>query len=422
MWVTVTEAAGILGVSRSWVFKLMADGRLGALPDSRPRLIYREDVERYRDSDRRAAAQAANRRAFRGKMRPYRRDGVPLVTEEAFKEWAPYGYMGVEEEREKIAAWEALFRWDKHDYAKEIDWREETLDEKRALTTRQAAEILGTTLAAVRCLNKRGRLRGIRAGKGGRLLFSREQVEAMAAQREMRKRRSSKSPGEWAHDLLRPYIRTKLEAAPGDRLIAMKEAAAILGVCVSRVSLLVKEGRLFGFQEKPRNSGTRLYLSFNQVTRYATSWDRARRRACGDGTAVAGVHTKPRNPGTPTDREQFLEWRGLVDGGTKNLEINHGEYFSTGQAARELGISRSCVAQLRTRGTLMGYRLRKRSNRKDLFGRPWWFFRKEDVWALKMDGEYRERSQRGKERRRPRGESSDGAMVPADLPGRTGDG
>ena len=98
----------------------------------------------------------------------------------------------------------------------------------------------------------------------------------------------------------------------------------------------------------------------------------------------------PKFIGVPTCRETFRDETGLVysDGEEpRNIELNHGEYFSTKQAARELGISRTGVDRLRKQGTLLGFRRRSRPGAGS--GNPWWFFLKDDVMGLKYDPEYR---------------------------------
>jgi len=334
-------------------------------------------------------------------MRPYRRDGAPLVSDEVFELCRPYGFMAVEEENEKIAAWQEKFGRGNHDYASEADWVNNLLDEKRVITTAHAMELLDIQHSALFSLVKRGKLLRvlIRKGPAQHALFSRDQVENLAAERNRRKLRRCKTPGEWAHDLMHPYVRTKIEAPPGDRLITVKEAAAILKVGTERVSELVRTGRLFGFQHKPGRQGSKLWLSYNQLMSYANRWDSVRRRAWRDGTAVPGEHVQARIPGIMTTVEDFMDERRLVKGAAKNLERNHGEFFSTRQVAHELGISVSAVHFLRKRGALLAFR-RRRLSPTSRASRSWWFYRKEDVWALKLNPQYAERSRRTKDARR----------------------
>ena len=276
------------------------------------------------------------------------------------------------------------------------------LDEKRVITSARAMEMLDIRRAALFSLVERGKLLRIVVGTGStrKALFSRDQVEKLAADRSRRKLRRCKTPGEWAHDQMHPYVRTKIEAPPGDRLITRQEAAGILQVRETRVTELVQSGRLFGFQEKPGRQGSRLWLSYNQLMRYAASWDRVRRRAWHDGTAVPGEHTQAQVPGLMTPTEDFMEQYRLEEGGTKNLERNHGEFFSTRQVARELGVSPQAVHNMRRRGDLLAFRRRRPRSPESTGLRCWWFFRKEDVWALKLDQEYAERSRRTKKARR----------------------
>ncbi len=59
-------------------------------------------------------------------------------------------------------------------------------------------------------------------------------------------------------------------------------------------------------------------------------------------------------------------------------EVAHGDFYSTAQAARYLGVCRQRVLDLRQRGRLRGYHLRKEKERPGLRPR-YWFFLKEEV-------------------------------------------
>lgn len=74
--------------------------------------------------------------------------------------------------------------------------------------------------------------------------------------------------------------------------------------------------------------------------------------------------------------------------------VDHGEYFRGSQAAAELGISTSSVRVLRVNGRLEGHRLKCAPGRFE--DRRWWFYKKEDVWALRRDRGYLGRRLRGK--------------------------
>ena len=95
-WVTVTEAMGILGVSRRTVYRLKREGTFWCLRDRWPRLLRRADVEKRAGENWYAERDAVMRQRQRPRMRPYRRDGVPLVSDEAFEVCQPYGFMAVE--------------------------------------------------------------------------------------------------------------------------------------------------------------------------------------------------------------------------------------------------------------------------------------------------------------------------------------
>src|SRR5687767_14671554 len=156
-WMTQEEARSYLGVHANTLYRWMRNGILG-FANTRPRMVKRADVERRAKENWYEELEAHRWRISRPKMRPIRRDGVPLVSAEAFLLCAPYGYMAVEEERHKIEAWRALHGRGNYDYAKERDWIQDLFDEKRVLTSLQAAEILEIDPASVRRLADRGKL------------------------------------------------------------------------------------------------------------------------------------------------------------------------------------------------------------------------------------------------------------------------
>lgn len=266
------------------------------------------------------------------------------------------------------------------------------------LESTQAAEILGVCVRQCHRLAKRYGMKPEpmvrRLGdrdKWGRLVlhrfwsYSAREVYAMADRREQKRSRSSVSPEEWNERAMKPFIRTKIEAPPGDILITRVEAGAMLGISVGNVSRLVSEGRLFGWQAEPGKPGNPLYLSARQVARYREDPDRLKRRA-----AVNRGRRPPSPPGQETERELWLEEIGLTtaleNARKSNAEREHGELFNTRQAAKLLGVSTQAVHGLRQRGRISGY---QKANRKcDGGGNKWWFYRKDDVYNLLADSEY----------------------------------
>lgn len=59
-WLTTTEVAGVLGLSRRRVQKLVKDGRIPARRVGRDYLVLRADVARFADSPRPPAGRPKN--------------------------------------------------------------------------------------------------------------------------------------------------------------------------------------------------------------------------------------------------------------------------------------------------------------------------------------------------------------------------
>ncbi len=93
---------------------------------------------------------------------------------------------------------------------------------------------------------------------------------------------------------------------------------------------------------------------------------------------------------------EWKEWRFAtgIDMEPATDSKDHGEYFSTQQAARVLRISGIAVGKLRKRGRLTGYRHLWKVGRYE--HRRWWFYKKEEVQELAADSEYRQLRDRGK--------------------------
>ncbi len=192
------------------------------------------------------------------------------------------------------------------------------------------------------------------------------------------------SPSEWKRKSQRPIVRANVEPPTGDRLISVKQAADLLGVRVPSVVSYIARGRLFAWQQKPGKRGSKVWLSERQVERYRDNPDRLRRRGYTIGAEVFGA-----GPANPADTPEWVEESGLLDEERKpkrpNRDREYGEYFTTRQVARVLGICPASIRELRRRGRLIGYR--SHNANPNSIG-AWWFYRKEDVYALKEDRQY----------------------------------
>jgi hypothetical protein len=266
-------------------------------------------------------------------------------------------------------------------------------------------------LAAQGKLGRQRELRRVPTCGGGTVktsvwVYSLRDVLALAMERDAS--RPCISPSEWNRNLLHPVIRTKIEAPPGDRLISRAEAAEWLGVGTNKISNLVIEGRLFGWQTDPGKSGVRLWLSARQVFRYANDPVRLRRRqaallgrrraAANEAGEVADIYDEwpPLYPRTESEA-RMMDW-GLEPkpwtAPSTFTTRDYGEFFTLRQTAMTMGVTPSAVKRLRRRGRLRGYQ-RPREKRSG-GGNKWWFFRKDDVYDLLADGTYLRNRDRGK--------------------------
>ena len=274
----------------------------------------------------------------------------------------------------------------------------------------KVAEILNLSEVQAHRYGASGRIRRkvVREGSGfKKAYYLLEDVLRVEEEREAGRKTIPVS--QWKHDLRHPYIRTKIEAAPGDRLVSRREAAFMLGCSEPRVSILVAEGFLFGWQTSPGKPGCRLWLSENQILRFGSTEDRVMRkerwergRAGVQAFRRSGVRerTNTRTSSRTKTTEEVPEWKewrfenGIeMEPGTDQKD--HGEYYSTAQAARVLKVSSTAVGKLRKRGRLNGFRHPWKVGRYE--HRRWWFYKKEEVHALAEDFTYRRLRDRGKE-------------------------
>lgn len=229
-------------------------------------------------------------------------------------------------------------------------------------------------------------------------------VLRLMADREVAADRRGISPRQWREgSTLKPLIRSKIEAPPGDPLISRSEAAWLLGVTPARVSVLVGKGRLFGWQRFPGKHGCPLWLSERQVLRLSQDSGWQRGHACAKGERPGRLDDWP--AGLQTPMEEFMDGHRLApvvfaEEGPAT-QRDRGEFFTTRQVGQLLGISQGSVQSLRLTRRLRGYQRRRVPG--DGVGKKWWFYRKDDVYALLADSEYRKRHERGKHSRAGRG-------------------
>lgn len=379
--VPLKEAARRLGLSDSRACALIQEGKLGGIKEKGRRWIILEDVESY-------AWQQENWRRLGGR-------------------WTPYGRRP---KGEKAARYEAEGTANRELQIADCrlgETAEGRLEGDCWVRAEEAAAILALSVVRVGVLGREGKLvrhlgkptddgrpttedgrtgAGVRRRDAAFYLLS--SVLRLAEEREHRVR--GISPKEWREGpTLKPFIRSKIEAPPGDRLISRREAAGMLGVCEPRVSVLVAEGRLFGWQSLPGKPGCRLWLSERQVLRYRDDRERATRRARqrgGNSLQIASGELPNANwPEGWTNGWLWKRDHGLDE--YEGEERDHGEFYSTKQAAQALGVTRGAVGKLRKRGRLQGYRA-KTSRGPSVH--QWWFYRKDEVEGLLADHVYQD--------------------------------
>jgi hypothetical protein len=173
--------------------------------------------------------------------------------------------------------------------------------------------------------------------------------------------------------------RVKMELNEFDGWLTVREAAQLLGVNTRSISFLCNTGKLPCHQKQPGVSGSRLYVPHHHVLRLKERLAESKGRA-----AYEKGLRRDASQAVYIDKEEF----GIFDvpdrGWSKACERDHGEYYSTRQAANVLGVRPNSVRLLMRRGRLTGHRI----NKKRRSSRPWWFFKKADVDALLADSEY----------------------------------
>jgi excisionase family DNA binding protein len=361
--ITTQQAAECLGISVGRVRSLIQDGRLNATKEEGRWWILLTDVKNYRHMQHRWARLGGEwtpygRRELKGRHRqmmegparrrqPRRYDEYSVIAEENAARQAdrslPHARQSGRKQSEPGKADSTEEQW---------------------ITATEAARMLGITREAVYAYIKKGALTmerqpwAYKRGTGAnpqshpRIAVKLSEVLALAEARERKTWQRGITPKQWKTDLRHPIVRTTIEAPPGDSLLTRTEAAHVLDVTLSKVSLLVAAGHLFAWQKEPGKPGSRMWLSASQVWRYANDPIRLKRKAAQDSNRA------PEPRAEPTDHDLWLEENRLdpESAHAKSwLERDFGEFFTTAQAARELGITRASVHLLRHRGRLKGY-------------------------------------------------------------------
>jgi len=248
------------------------------------------------------------------------------------------------------------------------------------VSTEKAAKTLQLTPARICQLAWEGKLESRQRVKRAPRQISWNAVLALLDQKETKQQARAIPAKEWLSDNRRPYIRTKIQPPPNDHLITRKEAANILNVHPVRISDLVKAGFLFGWQKSLGKQGSPLYLSQTQVLRLANNPTHQQSRATWDNSQLSTLNSQLKSW-----EEKGLTPRRFTDQ-SAYTERDHGDYYTTRQVALLLGCSPQCVANLRERRRLTGYRRPLKKNRYER--RRWWFYKKEEVHNLLNDPDY----------------------------------
>jgi hypothetical protein len=370
-WVSIKQACARLGVSERHMYDLLQE-RLNSEKRYGRRWILKEDVEGYARLQKVWEEKGGRWTAY-GRREKREGAGGRLQVAGPDRRVEVWRYGGGRRGREGVEERHTQF-------SQEVYW----------ITAGEAAGIMNVTETYVHILARVGRLtrvRGERPGPGRPNVKQRSDgtwflMDEVVRFRDIREgKRRTISPAEWKRDLRHPVIRTELVAPPGDELIPSREAARILGIHKQRVGAMVTEGKLFGWQKEPGKSGSRLWLSLNQVCRYAQRPERLKCRAAWEKRRMDGRGTLNGWEDLGID-EHYLRLP------SKSTKRDFGEFFTTRQAAIVMKVGPQCVRALRERGRLPGYR-KPIPDGKYASKRAWWFFRKDDVYNLLADRDYR---------------------------------
>ncbi len=363
--VRAAEARDLLGIGQTQMCKLAREGRVNYIERNGRRWYLVEDIETYA--------------------------GLQNVWASKSGGWTPYGKADEASREQDMKLVGSARRRAKPEVpaGEAEDYR---------LTLEQVLSILNVSYSRLHQMVNAGALTAVRvprafgrADSRGRPItrlsptFSAREVYGFVDARERRQAEAGFTASQWKERMARPFIRTQIAAPQNDLLVTPAEAARMLGISAKGVSNLVCRGRLFGWQTQAGKPGCPLYLSAKQVARYRDDPDRLKRQA-----AATRYLRPPSKPGEETNGELWLEETGmalsLLYATRTNLERQHGDFLNTGQAARLLGIAPKTLCALRQRGRIAGYQRPRKT--QDGRGHKWWFFRREDVDKLLLDGEY----------------------------------
>lgn len=258
------------------------------------------------------------------------------------------------------------------------------------ISVREAAAILGAAGSTVLAYVSDGRLFGWqeRPGKHGCPVYlSEKQVRRYAADPERVRRRAAYERGAGRVDSLMaskpPAARSS--AANGDharpRELWSGHRSKTVG-CLGGMTAVETHGRAAAEMPEVKNG----YWRDGSVWRVVD--EEFEERFGGQMRRGAGRPVDTEAEGRQIAKESHSLWmeeiglaQGVAVAKKPYVERDYGEYYTTAQVMRELGVAKGSVWQLMRSGRLTGYR-RPRTT-QDANGRKWWFFRKEEVLALK---------------------------------------
>lgn len=394
------EAAARLGISRRQVAFLAREGRINGVKEGRGWWLIREEVEAY-------AQDQALWQKLGGRWTPFGRQAKWAGRRE---EMVAVGGSG-EAADEAVGGWgdEARTAENEGDSGPTPDTLRPAPSVAWWVSMEQAVEILGIGphslrrwvrmrgMRRIQCVRPPNPLRRLPTDGHARVWLVLGEVEALSDWREKRLFGKGTHPRDWREGPTRkPLIRSKIEAPPGDTLISRREAAFRMGVHVTTITGFVRRGILFAWQERPGMRGSRLWLSERQVARVSNDPERIRAQQAYYGR----FPDDDRHRRSAEEAEAWREDVGLEGYRSAQPQIGRdfGEYFTSAQAARLLGVAKETVYSLRRSGRLRGYQRPRR--KEDGAGNKWWFFRKSEVYQLLADPEYND--YRARYRRRAR--------------------
>lgn len=240
-------------------------------------------------------------------------------------------------------------------------------DGRAWMTTAEAARMVGLSEERFRERAKESRLTRFRP-LSRRLThwFLREEIESWAEFVKLRR--------QWRETYRRfpgkPQVEKIDLAVARATFISSSEAAGLLDISLSTLAGLVRRGRLFCYQTRPGQKGSRLWFSRRAVEQLKEDAQRLKRRAGYQrGRRAAEMAQAEKDAGGTTS--------------TDTPDAPYGEWLTAQQVAAWLGVYPTRVHELRRKGRLRGEHL----PRKYRGQRPWYFHRA-DVEALLADSGY----------------------------------